>query len=150
MYNYDDILARLRNGEDAEVIAQEMVDTLNKANRDFTDEKEKADNQKQKKVDAAKAILDSMIAYVREFHPENPLNEVLAQANTENMEDLANAVDAAVEEFGILTAIAKSIGPDLEKLINVREIARPRAGAIRLAAGNTNPIDAFLKANGLA
>lgn len=145
MYNYEDILARLRNGEDAEVIAKEMVDTLNKANRDFTDEKEKADNQKQKKANAVKSMLEALAAYVREFHPESPLNESFAKADLGDTDELVTMIDSAIEEMGMITAIAKSIGPDLEKLI-----ARPRAGAIRPAAGNTNPIDAFLKANGLA
>lgn len=143
MYNYEDILARLRNGEDAEVIAKEMVDTLNKANRDFTDEKEKADNQKQKKANAVKGMLEALGAYVREFHPESPLNESFAKADLSDTDELVTMIDSAIEEMGMITAIAKSIGPDLEKLIN----ARPRGGAIRTAA---NPIDAFLKANGLA
>ena len=141
MYNYEDILARLRNGEDAEVIAQEMVETLNKANRDFVDEKEKADNQKQRKAEAVKNMMGTLAAYVREFHPENPINESFAKADiNKDIDEVVNMIDSAIEEMGMLSALTKTIGPDLERMIK----------AHKGAAKNVNPIDAFLKANHLA
>ena len=144
MYNYEDILARLRNGEDAEVIAKEMVDTLNKANRDFTDEKEKADNQKQRKAEAVKNMMGALAAYVREFHPENPINESFAKADiNKDIDEVVNMIDSAIEEMGMLSALTKAIGPDLERMIKARK-------SVSDAAKNVNPIDAFLKANHLA
>lgn len=144
MYNYEDILARLRNGEDAEVIAKEMVDTLNKANRDFTDEKEKADNQKQRKAEAVKNMMGALAAYVREFHPENPINESFAKADiNKDIDEVVNMIDSAIEEMGMLSALTKAIGPDLEKMIKAHK-------GVPDAAKNVNPIDAFLKANHLA
>ena len=144
MYNYEDILARLRNGEDAEVIAQEMVETLNKANRDFVDEKEKADNQKQRKAEAVKNMMGALAAYVREFHPENPINESFAKADiNKDIDEVVNMIDSAIEEMGMLSALTKAIGPDLERLVKAHK-------SVPDAAKNVNPIDAFLKANHLA
>ena len=145
MYNYEDILARLRNGEDAEVIAQEMVEILNKANRDFVDEKEKADNQKQRKAEAVKNMMGALAAYVREFHPENPINESFAKADiNKDIDEVVNMIDSAIEEMGMLSALTKAIGPDLERMIKAHKGAAPDA------TKNVNPIDAFLKANHLA
>ena len=147
MYNYEDILARLRNGEDAEVIAQEMAETLNKANRDFVDEKEKADNQKQRKAEAVKNMMGALAAYVREFHPENPINESFAKADiNKDIDEVVNMIDSAIEEMGMLSALTKAIGPDLERMIKAHKSAAP----VPDAAKNVNPIDAFLKANHLA
>ena len=53
MFTEKDILTRLRNGEDAQKIADEMANILNAANKTYTDEKE-AEKEKAKAEAAAK------------------------------------------------------------------------------------------------
>jgi enoyl reductase-like protein len=56
------ILARLRNGEKADDIANEMINVLNKANQTYIDEQEAAANKKDELIDAiAKALNDYVI-----------------------------------------------------------------------------------------
>lgn len=157
MYNYDDIIARLRAGEDSEVIAKEMVDTLNRANRDFVDEVEAAkaaeQNQKQKKAEMLKDMMGTLEVYVREFHPENPMIEMFDAHTPDDMGELIEQIDAAIESFAIAAQITKKIEADLAEIFKdgapkVARIAPTGKGdAITPKMDN---IAAFLKANGLA
>ena len=54
MFTEKDILARLQNGEDAQTIANEMADMINKANKMYADEKAA---EEAKKAAAEKAAL---------------------------------------------------------------------------------------------
>ena len=68
MYSYDEILARLRKGEDTEKIAREMTEALNKASKDY--EAENSRSQKQKEFEkecanAANAMNKAILAYAR-------------------------------------------------------------------------------------
>lgn len=157
MYNYDDIIARLRAGEDSEVIAKEMVDTLNRANRDFVDEMEAAkaaeQNQKQKKAEMLKDMMSTLEVYVREFHPENPMIEMFDSHTPDDMSELIEQIDAAIESFAIAAQITKKIEADLAELFKdgapkaVRITPTGKGDAI---APKMDNIAAFLKANGLA
>lgn len=58
MFNSNDILARLQNGEDVNAIANEMADALNKANKAYEDEKNKKAAELQKEEDKKNDLLD--------------------------------------------------------------------------------------------
>ena len=58
MFNSNDILARLQNGEDVNAIANEMADALNKANKAYEDEKNKKAAELQKEKDKKNDLLD--------------------------------------------------------------------------------------------
>ena len=160
MYNYDDIIARLRAGEDSEVIAKEMVDTLNRANRDFVDEMEAAkaaemqtQKTKQKKAEMLKDMMGALEVYVREFHPENPIIEMFDAHTPEDMNELIEQIDAAIESFAIAHQITKKIEADLAELFKdgAPKVARiTPTGKGDAIAPKMDNIAAFLKANGLA
>lgn len=157
MYNYDDIIARLRAGEDSEVIAKEMVDTLNRANRDFVDEVEAAkaaeQNQKQKKAEMLKDMMGTLEVYVREFHPENPMIEMFDAHTPDDMGELIEQIDAAIESFAIAHQITKKIEADLAELFKdgAPKVARiTPTGKGDAITPKMDNIAAFLKANGLA
>ena len=160
MYNYDDIIARLRAGEDSEVIAKEMVDTLNRANRDFVDEMEaakkaesEAQKTKQKKAEMLKEMMNTLEVYVREFHPENPMIEMFDSHTPGDMDELVEQIDAAIDGFAVAAQITKKIEADLAELFKdgapkaVRITPTGKGDAI---APKMDNIAAFLKANGLA
>lgn len=154
MYNYDDIIARLRAGEDSEVIAKEMVDTLNRANRDFVDEVEAAEqNQKQKKAEMLKDMMGTLEVYVREFHPENPMIEMFDAHTPDDMGELIEQIDAAIESFAIAAQITKKIEADLAEIFKdgAPKVARiTPTGKGDAITPKMDNIAAFLKANGLA
>lgn len=157
MYNYDDIIARLRAGEDSEVIAKEMVDTLNRANRDFVDEVEAAkaaeQNQKQKKAEMLKDMMGTLKVYVREFHPENPMIEMFDAHTPDDMDELIEQIDSAIESFAIAHQITKKIEADLAELFKdgAPKVARiTPTGKGDAITPKMDNIAAFLKANGLA
>lgn len=58
MFNSNDILARLQNGEDVNAIANEMADALNKANKAYEDEKNKKAAELQKEENKKNDLLD--------------------------------------------------------------------------------------------
>lgn len=58
MFNSNDILTRLQNGEDVNTIANEMADALNKANKAYEDEKNKKAAELQKEEDKKDDLLD--------------------------------------------------------------------------------------------
>lgn len=150
MYNYDDIIARLRAGEDSEVIAKEMVDTLNRANRDFVDEQNKISEVKNQKAEMIGSMMGTLEAYVREFHPQNPIVKMFDNVNvgTLDVNELVAQIDEAIEQYAMVAHIMDSIKGDLEKALEARVAPqRPVSGKI---TPNPDALGAFLKANGLA
>lgn len=150
MYNYDDIIARLRAGEDSEIIAKEMVDTLNRANRDFVDEQNKISEAKNQKVEMIGSIMDTLEAYVRQFHPQNPIVKMFDNVDKGLLDtnDLVEQIDEAIEQYAQVAHIMDSIKGDLEKALGARVASqRPVSGKI---TPNPDALGAFLKANGLA
>ena len=150
MYNYDDIIARLRAGEDSEVIAKEMVDTLNRANRDFVDEQNKISETKNQKANMIGSMMNTLETYVRQFHPKNPIVKMFdnVDAGMLDINELVEQIDDAIEQYAQVAHLMDSIKGDLEKVLNARVPSqRPASGKI---TPNPDALDAFLKANGLA
>lgn len=154
MYNYDNIIARLRAGEDAEVIANEMVGILNKASRDYTSEMEaqKAAQkaQEEKKVQVVSQLVDGLTQYVREFHPTSPLIQVFDEVGQDlDIKDLVAQIDKAIEEVEAAMQITSQVEKEMEKIFG----GNPNTGFIprrtQQPVKGQDAIAAFLKANGL-
>ena len=152
MYNYDEIIARLRAGEDSEVIAKEMVDTLNRANRDFVDEQNKISEAKVQKTKMVQDMLDLIEDYVRQFHPQNPLVQMFEEIRRDNLDtnELADSIDKAIEEFAVANKLMNQLKADLEKALGDRTAKQDHIIPVRGKAVNPDALGAFLKANGLA
>lgn len=148
MYNYDDIIARLRAGEDSEAIAKEMVDTLNRANRDFTNEQNKISETKAQKAEMIAQMLDLIEDYVRQFHSENPLVQVFNNLGKDEMEinTLVDSIDDAIQEVAAANQMMKQFKADLEKAFGDKVGMKENIIPVK---ANADALTGFLKANGL-
>lgn len=104
MFNEKDILARLQNGEDAQTIANEMADMINKANKMYADELAKAEEakraeeqarivQEQKKADL-QSILDEFAAWFQEYYNIDAGDELKAESVLEVIDGIQEYMDA--------------------------------------------------------
>ena len=142
MYDVNDILARLQNGENADAIAQEFADALNDAIQKRNEEKAAAD-RKADKVATLTYILDEIIEFVEEFYPELIVDEDI-EVTPEDVENIIEVLDVYVPKFKELNAalahlepLANDPSPSLKKELPVSFTI------------NTDPINTFLKQHGL-
>ena len=90
MFTEKDILARLQNGEDAQTIANEMAEMINKANKMYADEVAKAEEAKraeekkkalqEQKVADLQAILDEFVLWFAQYYGIDAGDELKADS----------------------------------------------------------------------
>ena len=90
MFTEKDILARLQNGEDAQTIANEMAEMINKANKMYADEVAKAEEAKraeeqkkalqEQKVADLQAILDEFALWFAQYYGIDAGDELKADS----------------------------------------------------------------------
>ena len=110
MFNKDDILARLQNGDSVDEIATEMANALNAAKTSY-DEAEakrieeerriaevqaKANQEKEEKRALIDNILEDIIAYL-EYTGHQDMAKQLIELADEDVDNLADALDAMIE-----------------------------------------------------
>ena len=107
MYNEKDILARLQNGEDAEVIIKEIVDKFNVVNKKFEEQK-KAEEEKAaleaKKKEDLHIVTNAFINWMSSYYAITP-EEVEAYkrvAEELNVDEIIAAVDEIVKYKGYI------------------------------------------------
>ena len=98
MFDVNEILARLQNGEDAQKIADEMAATLNLANKTYEDQKAKEEaakkqNEVQKKKDL-QAILDMFADWFKTYYGIEAKAELEADAVLELIDSIKEYVEA--------------------------------------------------------
>ena len=104
MFDEKVILARLQNGEDAQAIANEMADMINKANKMYADELAKAEEakraeeqkqavQKQKIADL-QAILDEFALWFAQYYGIDAGDELKAESIMEIIDGVQEYMDA--------------------------------------------------------
>ena len=114
MYNVEEILAMLQNGESADTIAQSFADTLNAAIQ-----KKKEAEEKQKKADIEAAvrankiadltdILDYILDFIEEYYPELAA-DLDMEISAEEVEAIVDELDRTVPQVVSLTNSLKSI-----------------------------------------
>ena len=121
MFNTDDILARLRNGESAEDIASTMTSMLNDAEATYKKEQaqaKEAENAKAlaaRKRAAAEAIFAGVIDYFTAIgHPEVVKDYLNGKAYDEVVDEIVEGMDALFNTFHALDLFTKSF-KDFEK-----------------------------------
>ena len=146
MVNQNDILAALQNGEDPQVIANKFADALNAAIKQKADadaEKERRAKAAANKEAQAGRVLDAMFDMMENCYPEeyDPEMRKVIKASA-----VAEAMDSTMKDFRRIHGAFKS----LEALVNSleEEHATPRT-RVTVKEKNVDPLDAFLKANGL-
>ena len=142
MYDVNDILARLQNGENADAIAQEFADALNDAIQKRNEEKAAAD-RKANKVATLTYILDEIIEFVEEFYPELIVDEDL-EVTPEDVERIIEVLDVYAPKFKELNAALANLEASTSKPSPAPKKAIPVSFTI-----DTDPINTFLKQHGL-
>ena len=150
MINQKDIFTALQNGEDPQVLANSFADALNaaikqKAEADAELKAKKAENARQEKLDFAASIIEDIMDFLEEFYPD-VYDEDMREAATSHPELLVNAFDQAEAEVKRM----KPLFNELERLISALDSdgdkdMKPTPRPVR----STNPIEDFLKMNGL-
>ena len=146
MVNQNDILAALQNGEDPQVIANKFADALNAAIK----QKAEADAEKERQAKTAAnkeayagRVLDAMFDMMENCYPDeyDPEMRKVIKASA-----VAEAMDSTMKDFRRIHGAFKS----LEALVNSleEEHTTPRT-RVTVKEKNIDPLDAFLKANGL-
>ena len=164
MVNMNDILARLQNGESADVIAQEMVDALNAANAQFAEEQaaaQKANDIAAQKAEFVEEMADIVRDYIMTFHADSYIAEMIADQEinpVEIVEMLDQSFEQLDQEIRKLKEIEKMFAGLMAKLDEHHPIHKHPAdcdcGCHDKATGKIEPnadaLMGFLKANGLA
>lgn len=163
----NDILARLRNGEDAEKIAQELINNLNSAiatkdkkdaeAKRIAEEKAKEEQEKKaledKKNNLADAMARAMVEYYKLTLPEVP-EGIIKELNGPAMR---KQLDATVGLLKSLTDLSKKLDKidfndmDLDRVGSWFGLisAKPDSSACKSKTSYEDAINSFFKANGL-
>ena len=164
----NDILAHLRNGEDAEAIAQELINNLNSAiatkdkedaeAKRIAEEKAKAEREKKaledKKNNLADAMARAMVEYYKLSLPEVP------EGITKELNGLAmrKQLDATVGLLKSLTDLSKKLDKldfnsmDLDAVgswFGLTSATKPDPSACKPKTSYEDAISSFFKANNL-
>ena len=150
MYNVNDILARLQNGESADAIAQSFADALNGAIQKQQEEKAIAAQRHEDKVAALTDIIDDVIDFIEEFYPEMIPEGMDFEFDAEDVESVIKALDDSMPKFVELNAALSDLQALTKKQETDRVVAKvDRKPATFTAAVGGDAISNFLKANGL-
>lgn len=169
----NDILARLRNGEDAEKIAQELVNGLNNAiatkdkedaeAKRIAEEKAKAEKEKQaledKKNNLADAMARAMVEYYKLSLPEIPegiTKELNGLAMRKQLDAticlLKSCIDLSKQLDKIDLSTINFNGTDFDdarSLFGLTSATKPDPSACKPKTSYEDAINSFFKANGL-
>ena len=114
MFDMNEILARLQNGEDVETIAEEFTTALNSAvkERDLQEEKnKKAELEAKEKRDALQEALDLLLDWIDEYYPKFNTKYVDLDA-AEIIKALDEGYDDIVELIEAVKALQETIVPN--------------------------------------
>ena len=101
MFNTNDILARLQNGESAEAIVQEFTNSINEANAQYKAAQEAA-KMDQQKIAAARDLIIAMDNYLYTCHPNSSIIKELPASENPTDEDckrIMEQLDSMIELF---------------------------------------------------
>ena len=114
MFDMNEILARLQNGEDVEAIAEEFTTALNSAvkERDLQEEKnKKAELEAKEKRDTLQEALDLLLDWIDEYYPKFGTEHVNLDA-AEIIKALDEGYDDIVELIEAVKALQETIVPN--------------------------------------
>ena len=151
--NKDMILARLQNGEDAEAIANELINMLNAANMEYVaiQEKEAAEAEAKKAAAArdaelnalAQNMVDAVADYIRVAYPDAQI-DITGEVS---IGDVREMIDGIYEFSAALKDLDKLFG---ERTFKHRSAMFEKVEAAPKKKTQEQILAEFLKANGLA
>lgn len=111
MFNYEDLLASLQDGETAEALAEKFSEALNRASQ----EKEELDRKNQEleeksaaleayQISWVKSIMAAMAEYVTKVYPEQAekYNQMVEEITDEQCLDVCYQVDSLIQIMMLL------------------------------------------------
>lgn len=140
-FNMNDILAALQSGQDPNEIANSFADQLNAAIRQKAED-DKAATDKSYKIERVGKVLDAALDLLEDFYPDLYTAEM---RDAFTAEDLVEAMDEAYAEIQRMSPVLDALG-DLLKELEKEEETPKHTLKVDI---KDNPIDMFLKANGL-
>ena len=105
MFNKETVLARLRNGEDAQVIANEMAELVNEAIKEVQEQKEKEEaalHEKEKVAELNTIVEDFGKWLIKHYEIDEPLGHI-------DTKEIIETIDELVENLKALAALDKKI-----------------------------------------
>ena len=105
MFNKETVLARLRNGEDAQVIANEMAELVNEAIKEVQEQKKKEEAalREKEKVAELNAIVEDFGKWlIKHYEIDEPLGLV-------DTKEIIETIDELVKNLKALAALDKKI-----------------------------------------
>ena len=105
MFNKETVLARLRNGEDAQVIANEMAELVNEAIKEVQEQKEKEEaaiREKEKVAELNTIVEDFGKWLIKHYEIDEPLGHI-------DTKEIIEIIDELVENLKALAALDKKI-----------------------------------------
>lgn len=142
-FNMNDILAALQSGQDPQDIANSFADQLNAAIRQKAED-DKVASDKSYKIERVGKVLDAALDLLEDFYPDL-YTEEMRDAFT--AEDLVEAMDEAYAEIQRMSPVLDALG-DLLKELEKEDTVKPNV-KVNDKVLSANPIDMFLKQNGL-
>ena len=113
MYTKNDIMARLQKGDDPQVIANEIADTLNAAIKEYEESKAEAAKKDEKQKDMTE-LCNMFNAYMHKYYDWNE-GEFDEDDVREIIEATEAAMLAATELREIFTSLEKSLNEDMDE-----------------------------------
>ena len=105
MFNKETVLARLRNGEDAQVIANEMAELVNEAIKEVQEQKKKEEAalREKEKVAELNAIVEDFGKWlIKHYEIDEPLGLI-------DTKEIIETIDELVKNLKALAALDKKI-----------------------------------------
>ena len=105
MFNKETVLARLRNGEDAQVIANEMAELVNEAIKEVQEQKKKEEaalREKEKAAELNTIVEDFGKWLIKHYEIDEPLGLI-------DTKEIIETIDELVKNLKALAALDKKI-----------------------------------------
>lgn len=139
MYDKNEILVRLQNGEDAQDIANEIADLLNAAVNEYAEAEEAKRLQAAKeaeKVNAANLVVDHGRAFLKTYYPDLYVSDF----ETATGKDLIKFVDDMLHEYHQFKSSIKNLDQLIADLETIN--TKPKANK---AKPKKDPVAEFLE-----
>lgn len=136
MFYKDEILARLANGEDAQVIADDLAKTLNDAIQEHLDT-QAANEKKSVKADRIAFIMNDILDFMEDYYPELYDKEL----RDFDKNELLEFVEDAIEETKKMRSVLSEIDGALDELIKAIKASEEK----KCKPKSSDPIADFLR-----
>ena len=130
MFNTENILSMLQNGQDADIIAKQFAEALNQAVA-----QQKAQDNFDEKVEFMQEIIDDLFDFIEEFYPDM---DVSGARNEVDPAEIVRGLDDTYKEV-----------VRLKKMFQAKKVVPVSKLQPKPATGGTDAITDFLKRNGL-